>query len=403
MKVVYVTPRYGEEVVGGAEHAARMLAERLVSQLGWEVEALTSCALDAGTWENALRPGEQRVNGVTVRRFATSGPRSREFLDLSWKVHRNPRLSRPRDEQRWIDMQGPLVPELVDALADTDADIVVFYPYLYYPTVRGLPLVAPRSVLHPAAHDEAAIRMPVFTPVFAQAQSLVFQTDGERRLVERLFPVASKPQLLLGLGVEPRKGDVNGFRERCGVGDRPYVLCVGRVDAGKGSMLLAEYFAEYKARNPGDLALVYIGPVMQPLQPHPDVVVAGVVSEDDKWAALEGAKALISPSPLEAFSLALVEGWTSGLPVLVNRACIATREHVERSGGGIWFDGYASFAVGLERLVGDGETSSRLAEAGRRYVDARFRWPSLIERYGRFLEQAAERASARARRVPSSK
>ena len=29
MKVAYVTPRYGTEVVGGAEHAARMLAERL--------------------------------------------------------------------------------------------------------------------------------------------------------------------------------------------------------------------------------------------------------------------------------------------------------------------------------------------------------------------------------------
>jgi hypothetical protein len=50
MKLAYVVPRYGPEVMAGAEYAARMFAERLVAQLGWEVEALTTCAVDARTW-----------------------------------------------------------------------------------------------------------------------------------------------------------------------------------------------------------------------------------------------------------------------------------------------------------------------------------------------------------------
>ena len=52
MKLAFVTPRYGTEVIGGAETAARMLAERLCVRPGWEVEVLTSCALDHLTWEN---------------------------------------------------------------------------------------------------------------------------------------------------------------------------------------------------------------------------------------------------------------------------------------------------------------------------------------------------------------
>ena len=43
MKVAFVVPRYGEEVRGGAEGAARSLAEHVVADLGWEAEALGRC------------------------------------------------------------------------------------------------------------------------------------------------------------------------------------------------------------------------------------------------------------------------------------------------------------------------------------------------------------------------
>ena len=69
MKLTFVTPRYGTEVIGGAETAARMLAERLCLRPGWEVEVLTSCALDHLTWENTEPAGTTVINGVTVRRF----------------------------------------------------------------------------------------------------------------------------------------------------------------------------------------------------------------------------------------------------------------------------------------------------------------------------------------------
>ena len=392
MKIAYVVPRYGTEVLGGAEYGARMLAERAVSMLGWDVEVLTTCARDARTWADEYPAGEVDLNGVRVRRFRSTAGRDPGFETFSAKVLPAPEATSPLDEQRWIDLQGPVCPDVVRAAVQSDADLVVFYPYLYYPTVRGVPAVGRRSVMHPAAHDEPPLRLPLFRDVFARTQALVFQTNGERRLAERLFPIATTAQIVMGLGVEPAEGDTRRARDMAGVGERPYVLCLGRVDDGKGTGLLARFFAAFKARRPGPLTLVLAGPVVDRPPSHPDIVVTGPVDEDVKWGLLRSATALVSPSPFEAFSIVLVEAWTAGIPVLVNGACLATSEHAARSGGGLPFTSYAQFEVSLDRLVSDARLRARLARRGAAYVERNFTWPVIIERYRAFLERAAERA-----------
>jgi glycosyltransferase involved in cell wall biosynthesis len=392
VKIAYVTPRYGEEVVGGAEHAARMLAERLHDQLQWDIEVFTSCALDAATWQNHFEPGTVEVNRVRVHRFASEHGRHPDFLKTSAKVHANPKLASIEDQKTWIQQQGPFTPSMIPALQQSDADLFAFYPYLYYPTVYGIPAVKGRAVMHPAAHDEIPIRMSLFASVFAQTNGFVFQTDGERRLVESLFPLADRPQMTLGLGVDPQNGDVDGFRQQSGIGDRPYVVCVGRVDDGKGTRLLAKYFTEYKRRHPGPLQLALVGPVMNDQTSTEDIVVTGPVSEVLKWGALRGAKCLVSPSAYEAFSIVLLEAWAARNPAIVNAACLATREHVQKSRAGLWFDGYLSFETALEQLLQNHAVAESLAAAGIRYVDEHFRWPDLIARYGAFLESLANRA-----------
>ena len=42
MKVAFVTPRYGPEVMGGAETGARQLAEHLLRHTDWEAEVHTT-------------------------------------------------------------------------------------------------------------------------------------------------------------------------------------------------------------------------------------------------------------------------------------------------------------------------------------------------------------------------
>ncbi|HEX7442515.1 MAG TPA: hypothetical protein VF320_01425, partial [Acidimicrobiales bacterium] len=93
MKLSFVTPRYGTEVIGGAETAARMLAERLCLRPGWEVEVLTSCALDHLTWENTEPAGTSVINGVTVRRFPTASPRTLDYFALDGQLRVAPEVA----------------------------------------------------------------------------------------------------------------------------------------------------------------------------------------------------------------------------------------------------------------------------------------------------------------------
>jgi glycosyltransferase involved in cell wall biosynthesis len=391
VRVAFVTPRYGRGVVGGAESAARQLAEHLVASTGWRAEVFTSTALDHLTWRNELDPGDQTIDGVRVHRFTSEAERSSRFYDLDGRLRLAPAHATREQAEHWVDLNGPVTPRLVDALCTSSADVAVFYPYLYYPTVRAIGRVPMPAVLHPAAHDEPALYLPVFADTFASADALVFQTMAERQLVQRHYPVAGLPQVLLGLGTEQPAARRRPGQEVLGIEGRPYVVSVGRVDEHKGSKMLAAYFAEYKARRPGPLALALVGPVAYRPPDHPDVVLTGMVSDEDKCDVMRDALAFVSPSALEAFSLVVAEAWTLELPVVVNARCGPTREHCERSGGGLWFGSYGQFEAVLDRLVADPALRRNLGARGRRYVERHYGWPVLIERYARFLEEVAAR------------
>jgi glycosyltransferase involved in cell wall biosynthesis len=79
--------------------------------------------------------------------------------------------------------------------------------------------------------------------------------------------------------------------------------------------------------------------------------------------------------------------------VVVNAKCEATREHCERSGGGLWYGRYREFEVIVDTLLDDAGVRGMLAARGRAYVDREFRWGSLIDRYAAFLRRCAARAA----------
>ena len=60
-RLAFVVPRYGADVVGGAETLVRGLAEHLAAP-GSAVEVLTTCARDHLSWKNVL-PGRREPRG----------------------------------------------------------------------------------------------------------------------------------------------------------------------------------------------------------------------------------------------------------------------------------------------------------------------------------------------------
>lgn len=394
MKVGFVTPRYGTEVIGGAENGIRGLAERLVADRGWTCEVLTTCALDNRTWADEYAPGTVEIEGVTVRRFTSERGRDAGFDRFSQSLRGKGLRSSIPDQARWVELQGPVSAGVLDAVASTDADVVVFSPYLYHPIVHGLPLVADRAVFHPAAHEEPFLHFPVYEPVFEGAAGIVYYTNAERLLVEDLFPrTRATPSVVLGLGVDTHEGDVASARAHVGLGDRPYLHYQGRVDAGKGTSMLAELFAAYKQRRPGPLALVLGGPVDDVPPPHPDVLVPGSLEGSVRWGLYRDSIAYVHPSAYESFSIVLMDAWEAGRAALVNARCAVTREHCERSSGGLFFDGYASFEACVDRLVADAELRAALGANGRAYVERHYAWPALLDRYARFLTRVAARSA----------
>jgi hypothetical protein len=98
MKFAFITPRYGADISGGAEHACRLLAEQVSAR--HDVDVLTTCARNPLNWKNEYAEGADRVRGVLVRRFAVSQPHDRtSFQQFSDRI-----LSLPRsrsDEITW--------------------------------------------------------------------------------------------------------------------------------------------------------------------------------------------------------------------------------------------------------------------------------------------------------------
>jgi glycosyltransferase involved in cell wall biosynthesis len=391
-RIGFVVPRYGDGIAGGAEVAARLLAEHLVELDGIDCEVFTPAALDAATWANELPVGTTVEHGVTVHRFASTSGRGNDFARWDAQVRADASSMSVADATTWLEQLGPVCPDAVDAAETSSCDVVTIGPYMYHPIVTGAARLGRRAVLHPATHDEPAIHLPIYEPVFTGVGGIAWWTDVERQVAARLFPgTVTRPQVVAGIGVDP----IAAAEPTATMGvldDRPYVLCLGRVLATKGSLALATGFAAYKDRVPGPLALVFAGEPHDPVPVHPDIVSLGIVDPTTKRALLTHATALVSPSPNESLALVVLEAWSAGIPVIVNGACPVTRDHCVRSGGGVWFDDYATFEVALERVTGDQRLAACLGERGRRYVQDEYSWPSVLDRYVAFIERVRERS-----------
>jgi glycosyltransferase involved in cell wall biosynthesis len=399
VRLAFVVQRYGSEVAGGAETFCREFAERMAAR-GHEIDVVTSQALSYVDWANHFPGGITESAGVKILRLPVARPREdRLFGPLHGRVIAGPKPIPLHLQEAWMHMQGPQLPDLQPWIEENGAsyDAIVFYTYLYYSTWSGLPAASgvTTTVLHPTAHDEPPLYLPIFDFMFRLPTGLGFLAEEELELVRRRFG-ATQPFTITGIGVDlDPPGNEATFREAFGLGDDPYLLYVGRLDPHKGAIELVEFFKAYKQRNPGPLKLVAVGDPVRPLPSDPEVIVTGFVDDAVKHDAFEGALAFVQPSYFESFSIVLTEAWAHRKPALVQGHSDVLVGQARRSGGGLPYQGFREFEAAVDLLAEDDKLRRRMGERGRAYVEDRYEWDTVMEKYERFLESLIARRSTR--------
>ena len=108
------------------------------------------------------------------------------------------------DELEWLRQQGPWCPALLDYLERNhhQHDVLVFFTYLYAPTVLGMAIAPHKSILVPTAHDEPAIRLEIYKELFSLPAGLAYNTEVERRFLTTHFSIRAIEEETIGCGVE---------------------------------------------------------------------------------------------------------------------------------------------------------------------------------------------------------
>jgi glycosyltransferase involved in cell wall biosynthesis len=379
-RIAFVPARFGQGAVGGAEIVLEQMARRLQAR-GWEVEVLTTCALDHHTWENVLPAGKSMEDGLLVHRFpvvTTPGP---ERAQLEQAILGGAPL-RLHEQQRWMNA-GMRSPEIFHHLLDHAADYrtIVFTPYLFWITFACSQVAPERSVLWTCLHDEPYAYLELFQPLLTGVGGLLFQTPPEHELAHRLVPTPA-PHALVGCGVEVPEGyDPEGFRRRHGIEGR-FLLYAGRREGAKGWETLLEQLAGILGGRDLPFTLVTMGggEVRPPAAIADRVVDVGFLPDAERDAAFAAADAYLQPSRYEAFSRTIMEAWLAGTLVIANGGSDVVRYHCERSGAGLLYDDELELAECLAFVAEAPDAAAALAARGRSYVLDNYQWDTVLDK-----------------------
>jgi glycosyltransferase involved in cell wall biosynthesis len=419
LKIAFIVQRYGTEILGGSEYHCRLIAERLAPK--HQVDVLTTCARDYITWKNDYPEGTDRIRGVTVRRFANAKIRDiQAFNRYSEWIFTSPHAR--EDELEWLRQQGPWCPALLEHLERNhhQYDILIFFTYLYAPTLLGMRVAPHKSILVPTAHDEPAIHLEMYRELFSTPAGIAYNTEAERRFLTTHFSIRAVEEETVGCGVDLPQGQASS-RDKADEGDdrdepdgepvrdedrspswRPHLagrgvifrrrhrlhgsiaLYGGRIDPGKGCEELIEYFSSY-VQEGGDASLVLMGVKLMPLPEEPFIRFAGRLSDQERLQALEAATVVVVPSPYESLSLLALESFAVGTPILANARSEVLVDHCQKSNAGLYYADRDEFVEALTLLMGDHRLRAAMGRNGRAYIRKNYRWDVILSKYERMF------------------
>lgn len=224
----------------------------------------------------------------------------------------------------------------------------------------------------PTAHDEPALGFHLYADAFDLPRALLCNTPEEATLIAQRFPHAARRRVV-GVGIDALPGDPRRFPHARG---RPYLLYVGRLEAGKGLDALLSHHARLTREDPYAPELLLAGGGELTVK-QKNVRTLGRITEQEKFDGLAGAVAAVVPSRYESLSLLALEAFASGAPVIGNAESAVIAGHLKRSGAGFAFSDAAGYVDAVKNAAAQRATLAKKATAYAR----RFRWPKVVEAY----------------------
>lgn len=387
--IASVDPRYGGAIEG--------LLRQAEARRAFGLETHIVC-LDA--------PGDPWVTECPVPTFALG----------------NGAIHRPTTALNWLWTHYCYVPEFVPWLKRHIGgyDIAVvngLWNYAVLGARRALPrsgipyVVFAHGMLDPWARGslkhatKQALWMFSEGPLLRQANAVLFTAEDEMIRARGTFWPYRVNERIVGYGTADIGGDgeqqIRAFRKSLpALGERPFLLFLGRIHPKKGCDLLVSAFARIAAEHPG-LDLVMAGPDQVGWRSELEAQARatgiddrihwpGAVFGDVKWGALRACDAFVLPSHQENFGVAVAEALAAGKPVLITDKINIWREIKSDAAGLVATDDEAGVSDMLARFVSLSDPERKaMGNAARDCFLKRFEISIPARQLGRVLSEIA--------------
>jgi glycosyltransferase involved in cell wall biosynthesis len=379
MTVLHVVPYFAPAwTFGGVCRAVTGLA-RAQARMGHRPIVLTTDVLNRSA---RLPSGEEEIDGVRVIRLR----------NLSQAVRGRLNLSTPRGF-------GQALRRLTDRGV---ADVVHCHELRTVETARAAWLTRGGAALVLSPHGTLsyatgrsrtkriwdALLAPRILPAFDHVLALTSPEAAEVRALwaRHRVPLDATQLSLVPNGVDPcdfaSSPPPAAARARWNLGDGPVILFMGRLSPRKGLAILVEAFAGVTRAVPHARLLVAgpdegAGPparaAARDLGVRDQVVFAGALTGDDRFAALAAADVFALPAVGEGFSVAVLEALASGVPAVLSPECHFPE--VASEGAGLIAERTpAVWAAAVRDLLLDPARRQRMRERARDLVSRRYTW-----------------------------
>lgn len=381
-KNVYIVTPWYNTFSGGAEVAARNLAEECVKR-GICTTVLTTCCKSpyCSWWEDSVKPGEENVNGVKIIRF-TLNKNGKEKYEKTVQKQINGENLLEEDKENFY-LHGITSDELVEYVRNLDENsIVIMLPY-FQALAYNVVINNPNKVsIMPCFHDEEQFYWNQISEMIKGSKNIFYLSEPEKDMVIKNYGMKYGKKVIeaktvgLGVKIEQEKIECGELKFKELNLPNEYIVYVGRKDIGKGVLNLVNFHKDLKS----DIPIVFLGGGDEKLVPKDNskFIDLGFVEEDLKYSVIGHSKALINLSNNESFSLVIMEAWLMEIPVIVSEGCKVTKYHCEKSNGGFWVKDSITYRKAIEFILNNKDLAKTMGLKGKEYVEKKYNWSNVI-------------------------